>query len=242
MRPPILKDDSIWNSPPCKGTHFLERFFSSKQKAELPPPATKKPGAASLNVNCTVIAARVLSGDIPPIHDGREKQRVLFFSRHRWRMAQTAASYALVAVIAVMLLLWVSRVCWRVARRACLLRAENLKKTPGSPHNLVIVPTVEYSLQPTHNMLPLVVTEQMSTPYISQQKSKDISSSLCLSYYLTKKHTQLYNTLLREGRKYPSSPATAIFFTKVGLQLHFGWAHAHPGNRLSNLKILARYL
>ena len=45
----------------------------------------------------------------------------------------------------------------------------------------------------------------------------------------------------REGRKFPSSPATAKI-TKVGLQLHFGWAHAHPGNRLSNLKILARYL
>ena len=41
--------------------------------------------------------------------------------------------------------------------------------------------------------------------------------------------------------KFPSSPATAKI-TKVGLQLHFGWAHAHPGNRLSNLKILARYL
>ncbi len=30
--------------------------------------------------------------------------------------------------------------------------------------------------------------------------------------------------------------------TIVGLQLHFGWAHAHPGNRISYLKILARYL
>ena len=46
---------------------------------------------------------------------------------------------------------------------------------------------------------------------------------------------------LGEERKFPSSPATAKI-TKVGLQLHFGWAHAHPGNRLSNLKILARYL
>jgi hypothetical protein len=44
-----------------------------------------------------------------------------------------------------------------------------------------------------------------------------------------------------EERKFPSSPATAKI-TKVGIQLHFGWAHAHPGNRLSNLKILARYL
>ena len=65
----------------------MERFFSSEQKAELPPTAMKKPGAASLNANCTATAARVLSGDIPPIHDGREKQRVLFFSRHRWGMA-----------------------------------------------------------------------------------------------------------------------------------------------------------
>ena len=47
--------------------------------------------------------------------------------------------------------------------------------------------------------------------------------------------------LLREERKFPSSPATAKI-TKVGLQLYFGWAHAHPGNRLSNLIILARYL
>jgi len=29
---------------------------------------------------------------------------------------------------------------------------------------------------------------------------------------------------------------------KWGIQLHFGWAHAHPGNRLSNLKILASYI
>ena len=48
-------------------------------------------------------------------------------------------------------------------------------------------------------------------------------------------------TFVGEERKFPSSPATAKI-TKVGLQLHFGWAHAHPGNRLSNLKILARYL
>ncbi len=37
-----------------------------------------------------------------------------------------------------------------------------------------------------------------------------------------------------EERKIPSSPATAKI-TKVGLQLHFGGAHAHPGNRISNL-------
>ncbi len=47
--------------------------------------------------------------------------------------------------------------------------------------------------------------------------------------------------VVREERKFPSSPATAKI-TKVGLQLHFGWAHAHPGDCLSNLKILARYL
>ncbi len=40
--------------------------------------------------------------------------------------------------------------------------------------------------------------------------------------------------LAREERKFPSSPSTAKI-TKVGLQLHFGWAHAHPGNRISNL-------
>ena len=47
--------------------------------------------------------------------------------------------------------------------------------------------------------------------------------------------------VLWEERKFPSSPATAKI-TKVGIQLHFGWAHAHPGNCLSNLKILARYI
>jgi hypothetical protein len=48
---------------------------------------------------------------------------------------------------------------------------------------------------------------------------------------------------VREERKFPSSPATAAKITKVGhIQLYFGWAHTHPGNRLSNLKILARYL
>ena len=113
---------------------------------------------------------------------------------HCGRWCRTAASYAWVVVIAVML--WVSRVCWRVARRACLLWAENLKKTPGSPHNLVTVPTVECSLQPTHNMLPLVVvTEQMSTPYIGQQKSKHIQFFVLVP--LPNYHTQLYNTLPR---------------------------------------------
>jgi len=50
-----------------------------------------------------------------------------------------------------------------------------------------------------------------------------------------------WTNLVGEERKFPSSPATAKI-TKVGIQLHFGWAHAHPGNRLSNLKTLARYL
>ena len=44
-----------------------------------------------------------------------------------------------------------------------------------------------------------------------------------------------------EERKFLSSPANAKI-TKEGLQLHFRWAHAHPGNRLSNLKILTMYL
>jgi hypothetical protein len=35
-----------------------------------------------------------------------------------------------------------------------------------------------------------------------------------------------------EEQKFPSSCAK---ITKVGLQLHFGWATVHPGNRLSNI-------
>jgi hypothetical protein len=34
--------------------------------------------------------------------------------------------------------------------------------------------------------------------------------------------------IVGEEQKFPSSPATAKI-TKVGLKLHFGWAHAHPG-------------
>jgi hypothetical protein len=42
-----------------------------------------------------------------------------------------------------------------------------------------------------------------------------------------------------EERKFPSSPATAKI-TKVGLQLHFGWAHVHPGNRLTGIRLWAQ--
>jgi hypothetical protein len=44
----------------------------------------------------------------------------------------------------------------------------------------------------------------------------------------------------REERKFPSSPVTAKITS--GPQLHFGWGHGQPGNCLSYLKILARYL
>ena len=43
-----------------------------------------------------------------------------------------------------------------------------------------------------------------------------------------------YGTYVGEERNFSSSPATAKI-TKVGLQLHFGWAHVHPGNHISNL-------
>jgi hypothetical protein len=69
----------------------------------------------------------------------------------------------------------------------------------------------------------MVKNRQKGITKVYQNDKKDVD---------TRERAPSLAMYLVEERKFPSSPATAKI-TKVGLQLHFGWAHAHPGNRLT---------